>query len=98
MSVSGSGQEQKRRAMVSVRLAPDEEAVLKAEAAERGQTLSQYLRDVLLQQAEAATGVVDLRQFASTTTAVAGGLSFEAEDGQLVPRMAHGYITPITAE
>lgn len=98
MSVSDFGQEQKRKAMVSIRLAPDEESALKAEAAERGQTLSQYLREVLLQHSAPTGGAVDIRNFASSTTAVASGLSFEVEDGQLVPRTAQAYVSPLVPE
>ena len=36
--------------MVSVRISPEEEAALKAEAAEKGQSFSQYVREVLLRQ------------------------------------------------
>ena len=84
-----------RRSMVSVRLAPEEEAALKAEAAANGETLSQYIRDVLLRRNEAQSEAVDFRVYSVSSTATVGALALEAVDGALVPRTSQPYVSAL---
>lgn len=95
MTVTGPGQENSRKTMVSVRLAPEEEAALKEEAAASGETLSQYIRDVLLRRSGAAAGAVDFRLYPVSSTVATGGLAIEAVDGALVPRTTQPYVSPL---
>jgi len=82
--------------MVSVRLAPEEEAALKAEAAASGETLSQYIRDVLLQRSSAArAGAADFRLYPVSSTVTAGGLALEAVDGAVVPKTTQPYVSTL---
>jgi hypothetical protein len=91
---SSPGQENNRTSMVSVRLAPDEEAALKAEAAAEGETLSQFIRNVLLRRREATSRTFGPFPYPPvSSTAVAGGLAVEAQDGQLVPRTMQPYVS-----
>jgi hypothetical protein len=89
------GQEHSRKTMVSVRLAPEEEAALKEEAAASGETLSQYIRDVLLRRSDAAADSADFRLYPVSSTVAAGGLAIEAADGALVPKTTQPYVSPL---
>jgi aspartokinase len=89
------GQEHSRKTMVSVRLAPEEEAALKEEAAASGETLSQYIRDVLLRRSGAAADSADFRLYPVSSTVAAGGLAIEAADGALVPKTTQPYVSPL---
>jgi hypothetical protein len=82
--------------MVSVRLAPEEEAALKAEAAANGETLSQYIRDVLLRRSDLETDATDFRLYSVSSTGNAGSLALEAVDGELVSRTTHPYVSTLT--
>ncbi len=95
MSATGPAQENARTAMVSVRLSPEEQDALRAEAAEHGETLSQFIRSLLLRRASSALGAADVSLYPASSTAVVGGLAVEAQDGQLVPRTTHPYVSPI---
>lgn len=79
--------------MVSVRLAPEEQEALRAEAAESGESLSQFIRSTLLDRARSAPSVADLRLYPASTTVVSGGLAVEAREGQLVPITNRPYVT-----
>jgi hypothetical protein len=95
VAASGSGQDGGRTSMISVRLAPEEQEVLRAEAAANGETLSQFIRDVLLRRSDALRGTADLRLYPASTTTTTSGLAFEAHDGQIVPRTTLPYVTTI---
>jgi hypothetical protein len=90
------GQDNSRRSMVSVRLSPEEESLLKVEAAASGETLSQYIRDVLLRRRDAAAVAVDFRLYPVSSTAAASGLAIEAIDGMLVPKTTQPYVSKLT--
>jgi hypothetical protein len=91
-----AGQESSRKAMVSIRLSPEEEATLKAEAAAAGETLSQYVRDLLIRHKDADSEAVDYRLYPVSSTGTAGSLALEAVDGSLVPKTAQPYVSPLT--
>jgi hypothetical protein len=95
VAASDSGQESGRTSMVSVRLAPEEQEALRAEAAANGESLSQFIRDVLLRRGDALRGTADVRLYPASTTTTASGLAFEAQDGQIVPRTTQPYVTTI---
>ena len=95
MAGSGSGQESGRTSMVSVRLAPEEQEALRAEAAANGESLSQFIRDVLLRRGDAQHGTADVRLYPASTTVTTSGLAFEVQDGQVVPRTTQPYVTTI---
>jgi len=78
--------------MVSVRLAPDEQQALRAEAAESGESLSQFIRSALLKRSNPTPSVADLRLYPVSSTVVSGGLAIEARDGQLVPNTIRPYV------
>lgn len=84
-----------RKSMVSVRLAPEEEAALKAEAASSGETLSQYIRDVLLRRIDSETEATDFRLYSVSSTGTVGSLALEAVDGELVSRTTHPYVSTL---
>jgi Family of unknown function (DUF6290) len=84
-----------RKSMVSVRLAPEEEAALKAEAAASGESLSQYIREVLLRRTDTETAAADFRLYPVSSTGTAGGLVLEAVDGALVPRTTQPYVSKL---
>jgi hypothetical protein len=81
--------------MVSVRLAPEEQEALRAEAAENGESLSQFIREVLLRRGDALRGTADVSLYPSSATMTASGLAFEAQDGEVVPRTTHPYVTSV---
>jgi hypothetical protein len=84
---------QPRTSMVSLRLSREEEVALRAEADEQGESLSQFIREVLRRRAEGLRGgTADLRLYSTAYTAVEGGMAFEAKDGTLVPRTVQPYI------
>jgi hypothetical protein len=93
VTVTGPGQENPRKSMVSVRLAPEEEEALKAEAAAHGETLSQYIRDVLLRRNAADTDTADFRLYPVSSTVAAGGLAIEAVSGTLVSKTTLPYVS-----
>lgn len=83
-----------RTSMVSVRLSPEEEGALRAEADEQGASLSQFIREVLRRRNEGLQGgTADVRLYSSSSTAVESGIAFEAQGGKLVPRTAQPYVT-----
>lgn len=84
-----------RKSMVSVRLAPEEEAALKAEATASGESLSQYIRDVLLRRNDSEGGTADFRLYPVSSTGTVGGLALEAVDGVLVPRTTQPYVSTL---
>jgi len=80
--------------MISVRLSREEEEVLRAEADEQGESLSQFIRDVLRRRSEGLRGdTADVRLYSDTSTVVEGGMAFEARDGMLVPRTTLPYVS-----
>lgn len=91
------GRDNSRKAMVSVRLDAEEEAALKTEAAEVGETLSQYIRNLLIRR-NVGTGspAVDYRSYPVSSTGTPGSLAIEAEHGVLVPKTAHPYVSSLT--
>lgn len=93
MSLNPSS-EPSRTSMISVRLSREEEEALRAEANENGESLSQFIRDVLRQRSEARRGTADVRLYPVSNSVVAGGLAFEAEDGSLLPRTSRPYVSP----
>ena len=84
-----------RTAMVSVRLSREEEAELRAEAIESGESLSQFIREVLRRRSEGQHGTADVRLYPVSASVVAGGLALEAENGSLVPRTSQPYVTTL---
>lgn len=95
MAAADDTQSNSRKSMVSVRLAPEEEATLKAEAVAVGESLSQYIRDVLLRRNDAGAGAADFRLFPASSTGTAGGLALEAVDGVLVPKTTQPYVSDV---
>jgi len=88
-----SGREVSRKSMVSVRLDPDEELALKAEAAEHGQTLSQYIRSLLVRRKDVEDEGVDYHAYPVSTTGT-GQLALEAtQDGLVVPKTSQPYVS-----
>jgi hypothetical protein len=96
MTPTPPGQDNSRRSMVSVRLSPEEESLLKVEAAASGETLSHYIRDVLLHRRGAAAGSADYRLYPVSSTAAASGLAIEAVNGVLVPKTTQPYVSNLT--
>lgn len=82
--------------MLSVRLDPEQEAALRAEAAAAGATLSQYIRDLLIRRNDANSGTVDYRLYPVSSTGTPGGLALEAVNGMLVPKTLHPYVSSLT--
>jgi Mobilization protein NikA len=95
VAATGPGQGNSRKSMVSVRLAPEEEAALKDEAAANGETLSEYIRGLLLRRSDAVAGAVDFRLYPVSSTVAAAGLAIEAADGALVPRTTQPYVSTL---
>jgi hypothetical protein len=93
--MASSGPDSNRTTMVSIRLAPEEQAALRAEASERGQTLSTFIRDRLLRPGVASSSTADVSLYPASSTAVASGLAIESQDGQLVPRTSHPYVSTL---
>jgi hypothetical protein len=91
--VTNPSSEPTRTAMVSVRLSREEEEELRAEANENGESLSQFIRDVLRRRSEGLHGTADVRLYPVSSSVVAGGLALEAENGSLVPRTSQPYVT-----
>jgi len=89
------GQENARTSMVSVRLAPEEQEALRAEASQSGESLSQFIRSALLRRNDSTSEAVDVRLYPSSTTEVSSGLAIEAQDGQLIPRTTQPYVTTV---
>ena len=86
-----------RKTMISVRLDPEEEAALKAEAAEHGETLSQYIRSLLIRRnGSADTGAVDYRSYPVNSTGTPANLALEADNGMLVPKTTQPYVSSLT--
>lgn len=95
MATTTPGQDNARTSMVSVRFAPEEEEALRAEASEKGESLSQYVRAAVLRRSGSASRAADVRLYPNSTTSVSGGLAIEARDGQLVPRTSQPYVTVV---
>lgn len=79
--------------MVSVRLSREEEEQLCVEAAKQGQSLSQFIREVLRNRGGDDSGVADVTLYSTTATVVGGGLALEANDGVLAPRTSRPHVT-----
>ncbi len=81
-----------RTGMVSVRLSREEEEELRAEASQNGESLSQFIRDVLRRRSEGLHGTADVSLYPVSSSVVAGGLALEAENGSLVPRTTQPHV------
>ncbi len=77
-----------RTGMLSVRLAPDERESVRRIASERGVSVSEVIRQAVLD--ECRCGSVDESIFQANRTSTAGGVVLEAHNGQLVPRLTGG--------
>lgn len=77
----------------SVRLSREEEEQLRVEAAKQGQSLSQFIREVLRNRGGDDSGVADVTLYSTTATVVGGGLALEADDGVLAPRTSRPHVT-----
>lgn len=73
-----------RSTMLSIRLDPAEQAALRNEAARRGETVSQYVRDAALRRVKPPRAV-DVNTLANPITAVVGSPALVLEDGHLLP-------------
>jgi hypothetical protein len=92
VAMTDQNPETPRTAMVSVRLSREEEEQLRAEAAKHGQSLSQFIRDVLRSRGGDDSGVADVTLYPTTATVVGGGLALEADDGVLAPRTSRPHV------
>jgi hypothetical protein len=91
--VTNPSSEAPRVAMVSVRLSREEEEELRAEANEHGESLSQFIRDVLRRRSDGSHGTADVSLYPASSTLVGGGLALESDKGTLVPRTSQPYVT-----
>jgi hypothetical protein len=89
------GRENSRKSMVSVRLDPDEEAALRAEAAAAGENLSQYIRSLLIRRNDADSGTVDYHLYPVSYTGTPGSLALEAINGKLMPKTSQPYVSSL---
>jgi hypothetical protein len=90
--VSDVTKEEGRRleSMISVRLAPDEDARVRAEAAKRGVSVSSFLRSAALGRCDLDVEILPINQTDSSST-VGAGIAFDlGDDGHMVARPVVG--------
>lgn len=75
-----------RESMVSVRLGSGERELVSVEANRRGETVSQFVREAVLEKC--GLGVAETPTYTTTSTAVIGLALERADDGQLIPKPA----------
>ena len=73
-----------RESMVSVRLRSGERELVSAEASRRGETVSQFVREAVLEKCGIA--MAETPTYTTTSTEVIGLALESTESGQLVPR------------
>lgn len=76
-----------RGGMVSVRLGADERALVTDEALRRGESVSQFVREAVLDKL--GVGRTSIPTFTATASTVYG-IALEATDGQLLPKPVGG--------
>jgi hypothetical protein len=82
---TGGMQEQSKSSIVSVRLAPDEQTSVREQASKRGTSMSQFVRDAVLEKC-APPASANVNQFAASSTKVVG-LTLQLDDAfQIVPQ------------
>jgi hypothetical protein len=80
--------------MVSVRFSPDEEQAVRKAAAARGQSVSNFIRQVILAEVRAAQ-VAPLSAGTASSTTTSIGVTMEyVEGGRLIPRSISPIIRP----
>ena len=77
--------EKARSSMVSVRLGAEEQEKVRRMAAEKGASVSQFIRDAVLEQCRISVPV-DFHSYPSSASVSSSGLILESHDGHLVPR------------
>jgi hypothetical protein len=86
MAGSSNKQDTGKGSMVSVRLAADEEKAVRRMAAEKGESMSQVIRDAVMSLC-APVASVDYRLVQRSHSVSSSGLVVEAHGGALVPKM-----------
>lgn len=79
--------------MVSVRLSRKDEEALRSEAQKSGESLSQYIRSILLGRNDPQPKATETTLYPVSNSLVASGLAFESQDDTFVPRTSTPYIT-----
>ena len=83
--------DEKRSEMVSIRLTKEQAEILRREAEEAGETVSQLVRRVLV----GGLGGDAMNLYATSTTTVGSGFAFEFQVGQLVPITSSPYVSEL---
>jgi hypothetical protein len=86
MAVTGDSKDRGRSSMVSVRLGADEEEAVRKMAAEKGASVSQFIRDAVLDRCRLGASSLDIQALPVSASVSASGLVLEARDGQLFPK------------
>jgi hypothetical protein len=88
--------EEKRRlaSMVSVRLSPEEERAVREAAGERGESVSSFIRNVVLAEVRPALAAPLSAATSSSVTRTVGLTLEYVEGGKLMPRSASPLIHP----
>lgn len=80
--------EAKRSTMISVRLTPDEAEELRREANSAGESLSEFVRKILVKRSDS----LNPEMFPSSSTAVSG-MALEARLGEFIPVSRDPYVS-----
>ena len=79
--------DQPKTSMISLRLAREEEESLRRLASERGESLSQFIREAVLEKtAPQPVAAADVSAFATSVTSGTSGIAIENEGGRLIAR------------
>ena len=84
--------DEKRSAMVSIRLTKDQVEVLRREAEESGESVSEFVRRVLIGYLGGGT---EMNIFGRSATVVGSGIALESRFGQLVPVSSSPYVSAL---
>ena len=74
-----------RTSMLSVRLGQEEQEKVRAVAESRGETVSQFIREAVMDRCDPRESA-PIDAYQSTSTVVTSGFSLEVQDGQIVPK------------
>ena len=84
---SGEIQDRSRSSMVSVRLAPEEQKYVRAEALKRGTSMSQFVREAVLEKC-APSQSANVNDYVASATKVIGLTMQLDDDFKIVPQAA----------
>jgi hexokinase len=89
--MGGATEKDSRTSMLSVRLGQEEQDKVRSKAESRGESVSQFIREAVLEKCAPSVSV-PFASYPTSVTATTSGFAMEAHDGVLVPKAIGAYV------